>query len=353
MSNKPKILFFNPVKHALAQYAELQESTAAEVVTSESREEFFKDCQTMYKDVVAIYRTSASGAMSSFVVNRLRCDDSLQGIGYVLTSPQVAGKFDAELIKQLPESVRFICHNGAGYDQIDVDACSARGITVTYAPDPVTDATADLAVFLLLGALRQLNPALMSLREGNFKKNLAFGHDPQGKTLGILGMGRIGQALARRMQAFGMKVVYYSRRPVEGAGDAEHVSFEQLLKQSDVLSVHVPLSKATHHLISPAEIQRMKPGAVIVNTARGAVIDEAAMAEALETGHIAAVGLDVYEEEPKVHPKLVANPRALLVPHLGTHTTEMLAKMESLAMENARRGVMGEKLLTVVPEQCS
>jgi lactate dehydrogenase-like 2-hydroxyacid dehydrogenase len=349
MSNKPKILFFSSVKHALAQYAELQESTAPEVVTSESREEFFKDCQTKYKDVAAIYRTSASGAVSSFSPS-----PSIRGLNlHVLTSPQVAGKFDAELIQQLPESVKFICHNGAGYDQIDVDACSARGITVTYAPDPVTDATADLAVFLLLGALRQLNPALMSLRKGDFKQNLAFGHDPQGKTLGILGMGRIGRALARRMQPFGMKVVYHSRRPVEGAGNAEPVSFEQLLKQSDVLSVHVPLSKATQHLIGPAEIQRMKPGVVIVNTARGAVIDEAAMAEALETGHIAAVGLDVYEEEPKVHPKLVANPRALLVPHLGTHTTETLAKMEGLAMENARRGVLGEKLLTVVPEQCS
>jgi len=272
-------------------------------------------------------------------------------VGILLTS-QVAGKFDSELIQRLPESVKFICHNGAGYDQIDVDACSARGISVTYAPDPVTDATADLGVFLLLGALRQLNPSLASLREGNFKKNIGFGRDPQGKTLGILGMGRIGQALARRMRPFEMKVIYHSRRPVEDAGDAEFVSFEQLLDQSDVLSIHVPLLKTTHHLIGPASIQRMKPGVVVVNTARGAIIDEAALAEALETGHIAAVGLDVYEEEPKVHPKLVANPKALLVPHLGTHTTETLAKMESLAMENARRGVLGETLLTIVPEQC-
>ena len=166
-------------------------------------------------------------------------------------------------------------------------------------------------------------------------------------------MGRIGQALARRMEPFGMKVIYHSRRPVADANGAEHVSFEQLLAESDVLSVHVPLSEKTHHLIGPAEIQRMKPGIVIVNTARGAIIDEAAMAEALEVGHVAAVGLDVYEEEPKVHPKLVANPRALLVPHLGTHTTETLAEMESLAMENARRGALGEELLTIVPEQCS
>lgn len=256
------------------------------------------------------------------------------------------------MIRQLPQSVKLIAHNGAGYDQIDVEACTARGITVTYAPDPVTDATADLAVFLLLGALRQLNPALTSLREGNFKKNIGFGHDPQGKVLGILGMGRIGKALARRMKPFGMKVIYHNRRPVDGAGEANCVPFEELLSQSDVVSVHVPLSKATHHLLGAAEIKRMKPGVVVVNTARGAIIDEAAMAEALDSGHIAAVGLDVYEEEPKVHPKLVANPRALLVPHLGTHTTDTLAKMESLAMENARRGALGEELLTVVPEQC-
>ncbi|KAM0714479.1 hypothetical protein Q7P37_010266 [Cladosporium fusiforme] len=327
MSDKARILLFNPVKHALAEYGELQKSTAPELVTSTSREEFLEDCLTKYNDVVAIYRTSASGA--------------------------VAGKFDSELIQRLPDSVKFICHNGAGYDQIDVDACSARRITVTYAPDPVTDATADLAAFLLLGALRQLNPSLNSLRAGNFKKDIGFGHDPQGKTLGILGMGRIGQALARRMAPFGMKIIYHSRRSVQGVSDATHVTFEQLLTQSDVLSVHVPLSRATHHLLGADEIKRMKPGVVIVNTARGAIIDEAAMAESLDEGHIAAVGLDVYEEEPKVHPRLIANPRALLVPHLGTHTTETLAKMESLAMENARRGVLGEKLLTVVPEQCA
>ena len=129
------------------------------------------------------------------------------------------------------------------------------------------------------------------------------------------------------------------------------MSFEQLLAQSDVLSVNVPLSSRTVHLIGEAEIARMKPGAIIINTARGAIIDEAAMAKALENGHLSAVGLDVYEYEPVINESLLKNKRALLVPHLGTHTVETLAKMESHAMENARRGVCGEELLSVVPEQ--
>lgn len=267
----------------------------------------------------------------------------------------MAGKFDEEFIGRLPPSLKFICHNGAGYDQIDVDACKARNITVTYAPDPVTNATADLAIFLLLGALRQLNPALNSLRRGNFKTGVDFGHDPQGKTLGILGMGRIGKAVVERALPFGLRPIYHNRSQLseEEAGGVKYVSFDQLISESDIISIHVPLSKSTRHLIGKEQIAKMKPGVVIVNTARGAIIDEAAMAAALDDGHIAAVGLDVYENEPEVHQGLVNNERALLVPHLGTHTTETLAKMEALAMENARRGVLGEELLTVVPELLS
>lgn len=233
-----------------------------------------------------------------------------------------------------------------------MEACAARNITVTYAPDPVTNATADLTMFLLLGALRQLNPSLNSLRRGNFKKNIDFGHDPQGKILGILGMGRIGRAVKLRAEAFGLDVVYHNRKPLSEdlAAGCRYVSFEQLLAESDIISVHIPLSTQTKHLIGAAEIAKMKPGVVIINTARGAIIDEAAMAAALDRGHIASVGLDVYEREPLIDERLVKNERALLVPHLGTHTVETLAKMEALAMENAKRGVCGEELLTVIPE---
>lgn len=188
-----------------------------------------------------------------------------------------------------------------------------------------------------------------SLRNGNFKKGLDFGRDPEGKTLGILGMGRIGREVKRRAEPFGLRVVYHNRKPLPEAG-CPYVSFDELLESSDIISVHVPLSAGTRHLIGTAEIAKMKPGVVIVNTARGAIIDEAAMAAALDKGHIAAVGLDVYEKEPLVNAQLIKNERALLVPHLGTHTVETLAKMEALAMENARRGVCGEELLTIVPE---
>ncbi|KAE8417822.1 hypothetical protein BDV36DRAFT_309069 [Aspergillus pseudocaelatus] len=303
---RPFILFFNPVRHAVPFYQQLQKVARTEVVTSKSREEFYSDLQRKYKDISIIYRTSASGA--------------------------VAGNFDADLIQRLPSSCKHICHNGAGYDQIDVNACAKRGITVTYAQDPVTEATADLSIWLMLGALRQLNPSLNSLRAGKFKTGLDFGgHDPQGKILGILGMGR---TLLSSDQAAG----------------AEYVSFERLLAESDIISINVPLNAQTKGLIGEKEISQMKDGAVIVNTARGAIIDEAAMAKALGSGKIASVGLDVYENEPRVNECLLQNDRALMVPHLGTHTVETLAKMETWAMENARRAALGEKLISPVPE---
>ena len=238
---------------------------------------------------------------------------------------------------------------------MDTEACAKRNIIITNAPDPVTNATADLALFLLLGALRQMNPALNSLRAGNFKKNVDFGHDPQGKTLGILGMGRIGRAIKRRCDPFGLTTVYHNRNRLsaEDAAGAEYVSFEKLLTQSDIISLNLPLNSKTRHLIGAPEIARMKPGVVIVNTARGAIIDEAAMADALESGHIASVGLDVYEREPEVNEKLMKQERALLVPHLGTHTTESLAKMETWAMENARCAILGVPLVSPIVEHQS
>ncbi|RDW62518.1 putative glyoxylate reductase [Coleophoma crateriformis] len=316
---KPRILFVNPVRHAHAKLQELAAVTQTEVISSTSRAEFFKDVEDKYKDIIAIYSTSSSYA----------------------------------LIQKLPPSLKFICHNGAGYDAIDIDSCTARGITVTNAPDPVTNATADLTIFLLLGALRQLNPALGVLRRGLFKQGVDFGHDPQGKTLGILGMGRIGRAVKRRAEPFGMNVIYHNRNALSesDAAGAPYVGFQDLLSRSDIISVHVPLNAKTRHLIGAKEIEKMKDGVVVVNTARGAIIDEAAMAAALKSGKIASVGLDVYEHEPQINESLIKNDRALLVPHLGTHTTETLASMESLAMENARRGCFGEPLLTVVAEQ--
>lgn len=196
-------------------------------------------------------------------------------------------------------------------------------------------------------------PASSLSTRGNFKKGFGFGHDPQGKTLGILGMGTIGRAVKRRAEPFGLKTIYHNRNPLsetEAVG-AEYVSFDQLLAESDIISLHAPLNAKTRHLIGTKEIEKMKDGVVIANSARGAVIDEGAMAAAFESGKIASVGLDVHEKEPEINESLMKNSHALLVPHLGTHTTETLAKMEPLAMENARRGCFGEPFLTVVAER--
>lgn len=343
---RPFILFFNPVRHAVPFYHQLQKVARTEVVTSKSREEFYSDLRRKYKDFSIIYRTSASGAVS------ISLQHPRNRFLHKLMIKQVAGNFDADLIQHLPSSCKHICHNGAGYDQIDVNACAKRGITVTYAPDPVTEATADLSIWLMLGALRQLNPSLSSLRAGKFKTGLDFGHDPQGKILGILGMGRIGRAIKKRAEPFGLITKYHNRNPLSSdqAAGAEYVSFEKLLAESDIISINVPLNAQTKGLIGEKQISQMKDGVVIVNTARGAIIDEAAMAKALDSGKIASVGLDVYENEPRVNERLLGNDRALMVPHLGTHTVETLAKMETWAMENARRAALGEKLLSPVPE---
>lgn len=328
MSLKPLILFFTPVRHATEIYKALSSIARTEVVTSKSREEFFKDAKEKYRDAKAIYRTSASGA--------------------------VAGPFDAQFVSQLPPSITHIHHTGAGYDQIDVASCTSRRITVTNAPDPVTNSTADLALWLIIGSLRNLNQSILSIRRGSFSKG-DVGRCPEGRTLGVLGFGRIGRAVADRVKPLGMKVIYHSRTRIdeklEAAVDAQYVSFDDLLAKSDVLSIHTPLNAGTRHLIGKVQLQAMKKGSIIINTSRGAVIDEAALVESLDSGHIASVGLDVYEKEPVVHEGLIRNEKALIVPHMGTHSVTALTKMESWAMGEAERAIKGLPLRSIVPEQ--
>lgn len=200
------------------------------------------------------------------------------------------------------------------------------GIQVSNTPQAVDGATADTAIFLMLGALRLANISLTALRQGQWgKTKLPMAHDPHGKVLGILGMGSIGRAVAARARAFGMKIQYHNRSRLspELEAGAEYVDFETLLSTSDVFSLNLSLSKKTEHIIGRDELARMKKGVTIVNTARGKLIDEAALSEALDDGdRIWSVGLDVFENEPQVHPGLVVNPRAFLLPHIGTMTME-------------------------------
>lgn len=212
---------------------------------------------------------------------------------------------------------------------------------------------------------------MATLRAGTWRGNPtpALGRDPQGKTLGILGMGGIGRNVARKARAFGMKIRYHNRKRLSTdlEDGAEYVDFETLLKESDVLSLNLPLNVSdpktrpetdltaiqpnTRHTISTPQFALMKRGIVIVNTARGAVMDEAALVEALESGQVFSAGLDVFEKEPEVHPGLIANDRVLLVPHMGTWTVETELKMEEWAIDNVRMSIEEGKLKSIVPEQ--
>ncbi|KAI5459809.1 glyoxylate reductase [Mariannaea sp. PMI_226] len=307
-------------------------SSIADVVIPKAtnRQDFLTEARSgAFEHVLAIYRTFAS--------------------------VDITGRIDSELLDSLPRSVKFICHNGAGYDQIDIPACTGHSIHVSNTPHAVDDSTADLTIWLLLGALRNLPISMTSLRRGDWrgKPIVRLGHDPQGKVLGILGMGGIGRNVARKARAFGMTIRYHNRSRLspELEDGAEYVDFETLLKESDILSLNLPLNPQTHHAISTPQFNLMKPGIVIVNTARGAVMDEAALVRALESGQVSSVGLDVYENEPEVHPALLSNENVLLVPHMGTWTIETETKMEEWAINNVRMAVETGKLKSIVPEQ--
>jgi glyoxylate reductase len=246
---------------------------------------------------------------------------------------------------------------GAGYDQISPEACSKRDpqLLVSNTPGVIDDATADTAIFLMIGALRNLNTSMAALRRGEFKGSPlpALGHDPQGKTLGILGMGGVGRNIKRKADVFGMTTIYHNRRELspEKANGAKYVSFEDLLKTSDVLSLNLPLNAKTRHIISTEQFKLMKPSAVVVNTARGPVMDENALVDALDQGLIAGAGLDVYEEEPQIHPGLIKNDKVMLLPHMGTWTSETQEQMECLVIDNIRSALTGKGLLSTINEQ--
>ena len=269
-------------------------------------------------------------------------------------STSVTGPFDQELVQLLPSSIKFICHNGAGYDNIDIEACTARGIQISSTPIAVNEATADVAMFLLLGALRRATVPLTAVRTGNWRgKRFGLGHDPKNKVLGILGMGGIGRAVARRAKAFGMTVQYHNRTPLsaETAGGARYVSFDDLMRTSDVLSLNLALNASTRHIISTPQFNIMKDGIVIVNTARGPIIDESALVRALKDGKVYSAGLDVFEEEPKIHPDLMNDDKVILLPHIGTATWETQKEMEQLVLQNLRNAIEGKPLVTLIPEQ--
>jgi lactate dehydrogenase-like 2-hydroxyacid dehydrogenase len=252
-------------------------------------------------------------------------------------------RIDGEVLDAAGPQLRVVGNMAVGYDNVDVAAATERGVVVTNTPGVLTDATADLAVALMLAVTRRLGEAERLVRSGHrwsWDMFFMLGSGLSGKTLGVVGLGGIGRAVAERALAFGLQIVYAGPRrapaEVESAlGGARRLPLEDLLRDSDLVTLHCPLTPETRHLIDADALALMRPSAYLVNTARGPVVDESALVEALRSGALAGAGLDVYEDEPEVHPGLLELENVVLLPHLGSATVETRSAMAKLAAENA------------------
>ncbi len=259
-------------------------------------------------------------------------------------APTVTDRIDAGVLSRAGPPLKLIANFGAGFEHIDVAGANGRGITVTNTPGVLTEDTADMAMALILAVSRRVVEGAQALEAGRFEgwtPTWMLGRRIRGKSLGIIGMGRIGQALARRAKAFGLSIHYHNRRPIPGhiaeALEATHwESLDQMLARMDVVSLNCPHTPGTYHLLSARRLKLMPPHAILINTARGGVVDEAALAARLAEGGLAGAGLDVYENEPRVDPRLLKMPNVVLLPHLGSATLEGRAEMGDKVIINIK-----------------
>lgn len=265
--------------------------------------------------------------------------------------PTVTDKIDGEMIEQAGKRLKMIASFGAGTEHIDLAAAAARKIVVTNTPGVFTDDTADIALCGIIGVPRRIREGVGLVRRGEWTgwaPSGMLGRKLGGKTLGIIGMGRIGQAVAHRARAFGLEIIYHNRKPlpdaVESMLNARYVAdLEELLAEADILSLHSPLTKDTRNMINAERLSMMKPGASLINTARGELIDQEALIAALESGHLAGAGLDVYPDEPNVDERLVRHPNVMTLPHIGSATAEGREASGEKVIANIRFWVDGHR----------
>ena len=250
-------------------------------------------------------------------------------------------KIDAETMARLPESIKIIANFSVGVDHCDLDAAAARGIVVTNTPDVLSDSTAEIAILCMLGAARRANEGVCLVRDGEWRDwspTFMLGSQVTGKRFGIIGMGRVGQVTARRARGFDMEVHYHNRRQLDRSneqGAIYHNELDSLLASSDVLSIHCPSNADSQGLLNAERISKLPPGAIVVNTARGSVVDDHALVAALESGHIAAAGLDVFNGEPlDIHPAYRHLSNVFALPHLGSATVQTRDAMGFRALDN-------------------
>ena len=266
--------------------------------------------------------------------------------------PTVTDRIDKAVIMQAGEQLKLIANFGTGVDNIDVETALARGITVTNTPGVLTEDTADMTMALILAVARRIIEGAQVIGPDNswqgWSPTWMLGHRIFGKRLGIIGMGRIGQAVARRAKAFGLQIHYHNRKPVHASIEEQleatyWESLDQMLARVDIVSVNCPHTPGTYHLLSARRLKLMKPHAIIVNTARGEIIDENALARMLESGELGGVGLDVFEHEPAVNPRLLKSKKSVLLPHMGSATIEERIDMGEKVIINIKTWVDGHK----------
>lgn len=329
---KPKVLRIGEIDFAQKKWQELGKIADVVECQSKNRQQFFEDLKTKYNDVVCITRTFAS--------------------------IEQTGRFDEELASHLPESVQTLSHCGAGYDQIDIEPFSKRKIQVSNVTIPVEAPTADTAVYLVLATTRNYQIGHDLAVKGKWPEGkcggAALGHEPLSRVIGILGMGGIGRTIRDRLEVFGFKKIIYhnrSRLAPELEKDTTYVSYDQLLAESDVICISIPLNPHTKHSINKETISKMKDGVILVNTARGAIVNEEHLLDELKSGKIGAFGSDVFEHEPQVPQELLELPNVVSLPHMGTHTYESIQNMEEFVIDNVFNFLYKGTLSTIVPEQ--
>ena len=286
-------------------------------------------------------------------VTWLPADQPIARGNWVAVVPLLSRWVGGTELKHLP-SLRIVANCAVGYDNVDLVAAEMRKVIVTNTPDVLTDATADLTLTLILACARRIVEAIDLVRSERWlgwHPELLLGVELRGRTLGLFGAGRIGQAVGRRAVPFGLRILYAARTPkpeFERETGATRVDWSRLLGESDILSLHAPSTPETKGIINSETLSRMKPGAILVNTARGDLIREEALAIALEGGRLGAAGLDVYTEEPTIHPRLRAAPRTVLLPHIGSATHDTRRRMAAIAVANVQAVLRGQPPLTPV-----
>ena len=309
----------------------------------------------MFKVLVAdeIKNLVEPAQLTDLDITWLAADEPTPKGDWVALVPLLSRWVGGTELKNLP-NLRIVANVAVGYNNVDVVAAELRGVIVTNTPGVLTEATADLAWALILATARRLVEGADLVRSGKWTgwhPEQLLGLELRGRTLGLFGAGRIGQAVGRRAPAFGLRILYSARSPkpeFENETGAARVDTSRLLAESDIVSLHVPSSPETKGIINRETLARMKRGAILINTSRGDLIREEALALALEQGHLGGAGLDVYAEEPTIHPRLLAAPRTVLLPHIGSATEETRRKMAAIAIENVQAVLNGKPPLTPV-----